>query len=944
MKLRQKLAAVLAASMVVTAVPVTTFASSTAKMSKNIAAIKDLSVPASDDVYLIVDFDDSLQNVAGNRVVFYVNSSDFKFYNKEYASYGAGATYDKDAALITEIKAEAKDALQTVLNNTVKAGFTYDGKAVSSVEVLKLEEAAGSTVVSKGLTGAQLKITFKDSTTDTVTLSVAQLKAINTAVDTVVTKIADTYTKEATLASTIDYEIPKVTTTSGVEGKASVYPRIYKGVDVSMTVEAVSDAQLRVVLTSTNSFQGDVVVGVPIYGKIDGKTPALTVDGADNNSTTQKVTLTTTDVTSDKTVTAKVGSESITVDGGVVGKITFTEQQKGAIAALSGEDRIVKIKLDKSSDAAFSTKASDYQLEGRRGFGLYNVSANRLTGTKVSSLDTLKTNGNSDGSVAAGGNFEMFFEDDQTIYIRLPKITGDGIGEWRLRNIKLDSEKTGDELSTGDISVTVSSYGEGVSKVSGTIAKVVEFATSLVCEKPVALTSGKEAEEVVVTMKEAVMETIDDKRWAKFELSEGAYIEMPGSQNVSEFIKIERSEAGEDDFSELTQTQYQDYVQLVQDVNGNITGFKVYYEYVADGGFMVKDEANELKFTFDVQTNAATAGEVKLSADSRAFKADAVKIADATTPVKVEFKQPTVKVGLNTQDAGSITIKEVAKSGLTKGTLIVALDEKGMEFANKKEDLKIKTTSTLKANVKKVKDNYMEIEIETEGKELAELTIEGVILNVDRTVPEGTVDLELGGSAISSFAGYYSEDDDDVKLSSGYVTVGTGTNSEVYKKNDLNAYAKFADKDIHKVVVADFVQVGTKNTEEIGVGGKATEAKFVIGSSSYVVNGETKTMDAKAYAQEGRTMIPVRFLCDALGLPGNALSYEGTTITLLTDAKAISLKGGSKAMIVNGVTTTMSTATTIKDGRTYVPVSEIARALGLTSNWDAATQTATFTK
>ena len=53
--------------------------------------------------------------------------------------------------------------------------------------------------------------------------------------------------------------------------------------------------------------------------------------------------------------------------------------------------------------------------------------------------------------------------------------------------------------------------------------------------------------------------------------------------------------------------------------------------------------------------------------------------------------------------------------------------------------------------------------------------------------------------------------------------------------------------------------------------------------------------------------------------------------------------GGSREMIVNGVTVTMETATVIKDGRTFVPVSEIARALGIVSAWDSAAQTATFT-
>ena len=39
----------------------------------------------------------------------------------------------------------------------------------------------------------------------------------------------------------------------------------------------------------------------------------------------------------------------------------------------------------------------------------------------------------------------------------------------------------------------------------------------------------------------------------------------------------------------------------------------------------------------------------------------------------------------------------------------------------------------------------------------------------------------------------------------------------------------------------------------------------------------------------------------------------------------------------------MATKVVVKDGRTYAPVGEVARILGVSSSWDNTTKTATFT-
>jgi len=99
------------------------------------------------------------------------------------------------------------------------------------------------------------------------------------------------------------------------------------------------------------------------------------------------------------------------------------------------------------------------------------------------------------------------------------------------------------------------------------------------------------------------------------------------------------------------------------------------------------------------------------------------------------------------------------------------------------------------------------------------------------------------------------------------------------------------------------------------------------------VNGELVDFpDGKPYVDENsRTMIPVRFVTEALGAD---VSWDGPnqTAVIEKDGTTVKIKIGSPelAVITNGKTSTvkMDTAAVVKDGRTYVPIRFVAEALG----------------
>lgn len=121
--------------------------------------------------------------------------------------------------------------------------------------------------------------------------------------------------------------------------------------------------------------------------------------------------------------------------------------------------------------------------------------------------------------------------------------------------------------------------------------------------------------------------------------------------------------------------------------------------------------------------------------------------------------------------------------------------------------------------------------------------------------------------------------------------------------------------------------------------------RFVIGMSKYFVNDQAPgvQMDAAPYVDSGRTMIPVRYLADALGAKTdwNAAKRQ---VTVTGNGVTINLVIGSTTLTVNGKRSPMDVAPVAKEGRTYLPARYVAEALGYRVDWDGASKSVTVWK
>jgi len=111
---------------------------------------------------------------------------------------------------------------------------------------------------------------------------------------------------------------------------------------------------------------------------------------------------------------------------------------------------------------------------------------------------------------------------------------------------------------------------------------------------------------------------------------------------------------------------------------------------------------------------------------------------------------------------------------------------------------------------------------------------------------------------------------------------------------------------------------------------------------SVILDGAPLAMDVPAQMIDGRTMVPLRAIFEALG--ADVDWNEATrTITATKDDTTVILTLGSTTPTVNGQTVTIDVPAASVGGRTLVPLRFVAESFGVEVNWDGATRTVTIT-
>ena len=109
-----------------------------------------------------------------------------------------------------------------------------------------------------------------------------------------------------------------------------------------------------------------------------------------------------------------------------------------------------------------------------------------------------------------------------------------------------------------------------------------------------------------------------------------------------------------------------------------------------------------------------------------------------------------------------------------------------------------------------------------------------------------------------------------------------------------------------------------------------------------LVNGAAVTFDQPPIIENGRTLVPLRAIFEALGA---TVEWEQSTqtVTAVKDDITIILKIGDVFLTKNGERITLDVPAKIVGGRTLVPARAVAESFGAEVGWDQATRTVTIT-
>lgn len=428
------------------------------------------------------------------------------------------------------------------------------------------------------------------------------------------------------------------------------------------------------------------------------------------------------------------------------------------------------------------------------------------------------------------------------------------------------------------------------------------------------ITDDSDHKALEVTIKEPSVDTLDAKKELTMELPDGVYA-------------------------------------VDVDTNGDFGATKAKFEAAYDKGDFetfkfarrtltattTKTGKGELKFTLKLVAEPGFTGDVTLKVSGAGLdKAQEVKIAKFVSPYTVEASQNNLIIDYrNTKVPTNIVVKE-AEEGLWKknSEFTFNIDKFGKNAFEDDATYTVDDKSDMEVKAIKAKDSKVAFKVDEESSDAAAaVTISGISLYMDRSLAAGAYDLTLDTDGSDAFMAQY--------------VLGAKDDPKTTKEDEREVRSNYYDNDeqFGHTVKEGFINIITAGRDKDDA--SFTKKVVVPVGEKYIIAGEEQVaLDVPAYiSAAGYTMLPVRAVATALGINNNNVLWNqaSRTVTILYGQRIITMVAGQKVVTVNGNTIPASATVQIKDGRTFLPMRDLATALGVTDiTWDAATKTATM--
>lgn len=117
---------------------------------------------------------------------------------------------------------------------------------------------------------------------------------------------------------------------------------------------------------------------------------------------------------------------------------------------------------------------------------------------------------------------------------------------------------------------------------------------------------------------------------------------------------------------------------------------------------------------------------------------------------------------------------------------------------------------------------------------------------------------------------------------------------------------------------------------------------FAENEISITINGEAKTFDVMPVIEDSRVLVPMRGIFEALGAE-ISWDDKTRTVTAVKDETTVTLEIGSNAAKVNETEVALDVPARLISSRTMVPIRFVSEALSNNVDWDEATNTVIIT-
>ena len=493
----------------------------------------------------------------------------------------------------------------------------------------------------------------------------------------------------------------------------------------------------------------------------------------------------------------------------------------------------------------------------------------------------------------------------------------------------------------------------GLDSVKLEVAKVVDYKVSLSVDEdediPViysgvnvnndGITDDSDHLSLEVTAEETFPGAWSFRKGFNFELPAGVYVTNVEVTDTDGILKTAKENdaidaAGNVDTEKVEEAFYNAY----QD--GDHVNFEFEKRVFDDVDAVLNDDCASMTFQLELVADPTFEGDVVLKLTGDLVDEQEVTIAKFVKPYTVKAEQNDLKIDYRYTEIPTEVVITEAEGGLwDKGATFtftvddndsdLILFEDGLFVVDEDSELELKKDDD-------VNKNGAKFEVKSISEEAATVTLKDMSLFMQRNIPAGPYDLKITSSLAKDYEAQpiFAADE------------GTFANDACTGTHDDDKECFVGDVcDYSKKVKEGFVNIITAG-REVDDASFTTKVVVPVGEA-YLIAGEKQVaLDVPAYINAaGYTMLPVRAVATALGINNSNVLWDGPTktVTILYGQRIITMVAGQKVVYVNGSAIPASASVEIVNGRTFLPMRDLATALGVTDiTWDAATKTATL--